>query len=60
MMSLFRLRLAYKAFSMTGAYDAMISRYFADVVGEDFPDILNLSLKKTEHLRYGEKLTAAR
>ena len=50
----FRLRLAYKAFSMTGAYDAMISRYFADVVGEDFPDILNLSLKKTEHLRYGE------
>ena len=50
----FRLNLAYKAFSTTGAYDAMISRYFAGVVGDDFPDALNISLKKTEHLRYGE------
>ena len=33
----FRLNLAYKAFSMTGAYDAMISRYFADQVGDQFP-----------------------
>ncbi len=37
----FRLNLAYKAFSTTGAYDAMISRYFAGVVGDDFPDTLN-------------------
>lgn len=50
----FRLNLAYKAFSTTGAYDAMISRYFADVVGDEFPDTLNISLKKVEHLRYGE------
>lgn len=50
----FRMNLAYKAFSMTGAYDAMISRYFADQVGDTFPDTLNLSLKKVEHLRYGE------
>lgn len=50
----FRLRLAYKAFSLTGSYDAMISRYFADQVHDEFPDILNISLKKTEHLRYGE------
>ena len=50
----FRLNLAYKAFSTTGAYDAMISRYFAEVCHDDFPDILNISLKKTEHLRYGE------
>lgn len=50
----FRVRLAYKAFSLTGSYDAMISRYFAGVVGEDFPETLNISLKKTEHLRYGE------
>ncbi len=50
----FRLNLAYKAFSLTGSYDAMISRYFAGVVGDDFPDTLNISLKKTEHLRYGE------
>ena len=50
----FRLNLAYKAFSTTGAYDAMISRYFAGVVGDEFPEILNISLKKVEHLRYGE------
>ena len=50
----YRLNLAYKAFTMTGAYDAMISRYFAGVVGDDFPDVLNISLRKTEHLRYGE------
>ena len=50
----FRLNLAYKAFSTTGAYDAMISRYFANVVGDAFPDTLNISLKKVEHLRYGE------
>ncbi|MDE6952328.1 MAG: bifunctional phosphoribosylaminoimidazolecarboxamide formyltransferase/IMP cyclohydrolase [Erysipelotrichales bacterium] len=50
----FRLNLAYKAFSTTGAYDAMISRYFADVVKDEFPDTLNISLKKVEHLRYGE------
>lgn len=50
----FRLNLAYKAFTMTGAYDAMISRYFAGVVGDEFPNVLNISLKKTEHLRYGE------
>ena len=50
----FRLNLAYKAFSVTGAYDSMISRYFASVVGDEFPETLNISLKKVEHLRYGE------
>ena len=50
----FRLNLAYKAFSLTGSYDAIISRYFADVVDDKFPDILNVTLKKVEHLRYGE------
>lgn len=50
----FRLKLAYKAFSTTGAYDAMISRYFAEVCNDEFPEVLNLSLKKVEHLRYGE------
>lgn len=50
----FRLSLAYKAFSTTGAYDAMIPRYFAGVVGDGFPDILNISLEKSEHLRYGK------
>ena len=50
----FRLNLAYKAFSTTGAYDSMISRYFAGVCGDEFPETLNISLKKVEHLRYGE------
>ena len=50
----FRLNLAYKAFSSTAAYDSIISRYFAGVVGDEFPDTLNVSLKKVEHLRYGE------
>ena len=50
----FRLNLAYKAFNATAAYDSIISRYFADVVGDEFPETLNISLKKVEHLRYGE------
>ena len=50
----FRLRLAYKAYSTTAAYDSMISRYFAGVCNDEFPEILNLSFKKVEHLRYGE------
>jgi len=50
----FRLQLAYKAFCVTGSYDSMISRYFAGVVNDDYPDTLNISLKKVEHLRYGE------
>ncbi|MGB4984509.1 MAG: bifunctional phosphoribosylaminoimidazolecarboxamide formyltransferase/IMP cyclohydrolase [Erysipelotrichaceae bacterium] len=50
----FRLRLAYKAFSTTGAYDSMISRYFSEVCNDEFPEVLNISLRKCEHLRYGE------
>ena len=50
----FRKRLAYKAFRTTGAYDAMISRFFQNLCGEDFPDVINFSFKKVEHLRYGE------
>ena len=55
----YRLNLAYKAFSRTGAYDAIISRYFAQVCGDHFPDTLNLTLKKVEHLRYGENAQQA-
>ena len=50
----FRLNLAYKAYTMTAAYDSMISRYFAGVCNDEFPETLNISLKKVEHLRYGE------
>ena len=50
----YRLNLAYKAFSRTAAYDAIISRYFSTICGDEFPETLNLTLKKVEHLRYGE------
>ena len=50
----FRLNLAYKAFSITASYDSIISRYFANVTNDEFPEILNVTLKKEEHLRYGE------
>ncbi len=49
-----RKRLAYKAFSTTARYDALISTYFAEQVGDDYPEILNLTFQKEETLRYGE------
>ena len=49
-----RRNLAYKAFSTTGRYDAMISTYFAEQVGEDYPEFLNLTFQKEQTLRYGE------
>ena len=50
----YRMELAYKAFQTTGSYDATISRYFQTTIGDTLPEVLNISLKKTEHLRYGE------
>ncbi|RDY26156.1 bifunctional phosphoribosylaminoimidazolecarboxamide formyltransferase/IMP cyclohydrolase PurH [Romboutsia weinsteinii] len=49
-----RKRLSYKAFSTTGRYDALISSYFAGEVGDEYPEILNLTFQKEETLRYGE------
>ena len=46
-----RRNLAYKAFSITGRYDAMISTYFAEQVGEDYPEFLNLTFQKEQTLR---------
>ena len=43
-----RRNLAYKAFSTTGRYDAMISTYFAEQVGEDYPEFLNLTFQKEQ------------
>ena len=47
-------RLSYKAFSTTARYDALISSYFAGQVGDDYPEILNLTFQKEQTLRYGE------
>ena len=41
----FRLNLAYKAFSMTASYDAMISRYFASISSKSAN--LSLSISST-------------
>ena len=49
-----RRQLAYKAFATTARYDTLISTYFAGVVGDQFPDILNLTFEKDSELRYGE------
>lgn len=49
-----RKKLAYKAFSTTARYDAIISSYFASEVGDTYPDILNLTFEKETELRYGE------
>lgn len=32
----------------------MISTYFAEQVGEDYPEFLNLTFQKEQTLRYGE------
>lgn len=49
-----RRKLAYKAFSTTARYDALISSYFAGVVGDKYPEILNMTFEKETELRYGE------
>lgn len=51
---LFRQRLAAKAFAHTGAYDAAISQWFAGKMGDEFPQTLVLSAKRSTALRYGE------
>ncbi|MEG0249518.1 MAG: bifunctional phosphoribosylaminoimidazolecarboxamide formyltransferase/IMP cyclohydrolase [Peptostreptococcus sp.] len=49
-----RRKLAYKAFATTARYDTLISSYFAEVVGDEYPEILNLTFEKDTELRYGE------
>jgi len=49
-----RLRLAAKAFSFTARYDSRINNYFNKITNNKFPDILNLTYKKKQNLRYGE------
>ena len=49
-----RRRLAASAFAHTGAYDAAIATWFADGLGEPFPERLVLAGRRRELLRYGE------
>ena len=49
-----RRRLAAKAFAYTARYDAVINNYFNSITNNRFPDILNITAKKIQRLRYGE------
>lgn len=50
-----RLKLALDAFRHTAEYDSIIADFFKRQAGEDFfPDLLHLSFKKVQELRYGE------
>jgi phosphoribosylaminoimidazolecarboxamide formyltransferase/IMP cyclohydrolase len=50
----FRTRLAAKAYSRTGAYDAAISGWFNEQVGETFPPRIAFGGELKQTLRYGE------
>lgn len=49
-----RRTLAAKAFARTGAYDAAISGWFAEQLGETFPERLVFAAERKQNLRYGE------
>lgn len=49
-----RRELARQAFNHTADYDAHIANYFNDLTGEEVPSQLNISLPKSQELRYGE------
>jgi len=49
-----RRRLAARAFARTGSYDAAISAWFAEQLGESYPERLNITARRQQTLRYGE------
>ena len=50
----FRKNMASKAFGFTAHYDALVSNWFNDELGIDFPDRKTITGKKIAQLRYGE------
>lgn len=50
----FRKKLAAVAYSHTASYDAAISSWFAEQLGEKYPSALNIGAKLRQTLRYGE------
>lgn len=51
----FRYKLAVHAFAHTANYDALIAEYLRkQVEADDFPDLLTMTFKKKQQLRYGE------
>ncbi|HWE76374.1 MAG TPA: bifunctional phosphoribosylaminoimidazolecarboxamide formyltransferase/IMP cyclohydrolase [Stellaceae bacterium] len=49
-----RRKLAGLAFARTGAYDAEVSAWFAELEGEKFPPVVAVAGTLKEKLRYGE------
>lgn len=49
-----RKRLAAKAYARTGAYDAAISSWYAEQLGEKFPDRMVFGGTRQQIMRYGE------
>jgi phosphoribosylaminoimidazolecarboxamide formyltransferase/IMP cyclohydrolase len=49
-----RRRLAAKVFRHTAAYDALISQYLSEQVGELLPESFTVTYEKAQDLRYGE------
>ncbi|CCQ75451.1 bifunctional phosphoribosylaminoimidazolecarboxamide formyltransferase/IMP cyclohydrolase [Magnetospira sp. QH-2] len=50
----FRRRMAAKAYARTGAYDAAISGWFGEQLGDSFPSHLALGGTHVQTMRYGE------
>ncbi|HET7615843.1 MAG TPA: bifunctional phosphoribosylaminoimidazolecarboxamide formyltransferase/IMP cyclohydrolase, partial [Bacillales bacterium] len=49
-----RRKLAAKVFRHTAAYDALISQFLTNQVGEQYPEQLTFTYEKKQDLRYGE------
>lgn len=50
----YRLKLATEVFNYTAYYDSIISKYLNQQISNEYPEILTLSYKKSNNLRYGE------
>lgn len=51
----FRKRLAWKAFQHCASYDAQVSEWFWNQLGDnEFPPETTIPLRKAQNLRYGE------
>ncbi|MER2519867.1 MAG: bifunctional phosphoribosylaminoimidazolecarboxamide formyltransferase/IMP cyclohydrolase [Bdellovibrionales bacterium] len=50
----FRKALAAKAYAHTASYDAAVSGWFAEQLGEEYPETLAFAATRRQSLRYGE------
>jgi len=50
----FRKKCAAEAYAHTASYDSAVSGWFAQQLGQDYPDTMTLSASLRQSLRYGE------